>query len=122
MDGEADRVSWVIVGVGVNANVDADALPERATSLREQVGDVDRAAFTQRLLETFHDARTDLGGVLDDWREHAATLGRRVRVETADGVLEGEAVDVQFPGSLVVDTDDGLVTVAAGDCQHLRPA
>jgi BirA family biotin operon repressor/biotin-[acetyl-CoA-carboxylase] ligase len=122
MEGEADRVSWVIVGVGVNANVDAGALPQATTSLREQVGDVDRRQFTQGLLETFHEARGNLRGVPEEWREYAATLGRRVGVETVDGTVEGEAVDVRFPGNLVVDTDDGLVTVAAGDCEHLRPA
>jgi BirA family biotin operon repressor/biotin-[acetyl-CoA-carboxylase] ligase len=122
MEGEADRVAWVIVGIGVNANVDADALPAGATSLREQLGEVDRRSFTQRVLERFHEARSDLRGALDAWREDAATLGRRVRVETADGTVEGEAVDVTVPGGLVVDTGDGLVTVAAGDCEHLRPA
>jgi BirA family biotin operon repressor/biotin-[acetyl-CoA-carboxylase] ligase len=121
MEGEADRVTWLIVGIGVNANVDADSLPPGATSLREEVGDVDRRRFTQRILETFEENRTDLDGALETWRAHAATLGRHVRVETPDGVVTGEAVDVTFPGSLVVDTGDGLVTVSAGDCEHLRP-
>jgi len=123
MEGEADRVSWVIVGVGVNANVDpADLAAGDATSLRAAVGDVDRRRFTQRVLEEFHDLRVDPEQVVGAWREYAATLGRRVRIETPDGDVVGEAVDVEFPGSLVVETDDGRVTVAAGDCEHLRPA
>jgi BirA family biotin operon repressor/biotin-[acetyl-CoA-carboxylase] ligase len=122
MEGEADRVSWVVVGVGINANVDVADLVEGATSLRAEVGDVDRRAFTQRFLETFDDLRTDLDQVLPAWRDHAATLGRRVRVETPSETVVGEAVDVTFPGALVVRTDDGEVRVAAGDCEHLRPA
>ncbi|MFC4359204.1 biotin--[acetyl-CoA-carboxylase] ligase [Halobium salinum] len=123
MEGEADRVSWLVVGVGVNANIDADALPEGATSLRAELGrDVDRRAFVQRLLETFHEVSADRERVLDAWREHAATLGQRVRVDTPGGVVEGTAVDVRSPGALVVDTDDGEVVVHAGDCEHLRPA
>jgi BirA family biotin operon repressor/biotin-[acetyl-CoA-carboxylase] ligase len=122
MEGEADRVSWVIVGVGVNATVPASALPGTATSLLELVGDVDRRAFVQTFLEAFDDLRTDLDGVLDAWREHALTLGRRVRVETPDGAVEGEAVDVVFPGALVVETDEGERRISAGDCEHLRPA
>ena len=124
MEGEADRVSWLVVGVGVNANVDAASLPPTATSLRERRGaDVDRRAFVQRVLEEFH----DLCGAADEavlsaWRADAATLGRRVRVETPGGVVEGEAVDVVAPGALVVRTDDGDVRVHAGDCDHLRPA
>ncbi|GAB3418025.1 biotin--[acetyl-CoA-carboxylase] ligase [Haloparvum alkalitolerans] len=123
MEGEADRVNWLVVGVGVNANVDPEALPVDATSLRAEAGaDVDRRAFVQRLLERFHDLTADPDAVLPAWREHAATLGRRVRVETPGGVVEGEAVDVEFPGALVVETDDGRERVLAGDCEHLRRA
>ncbi|WP_336003051.1 biotin--[acetyl-CoA-carboxylase] ligase [Halorientalis halophila] len=121
MEGEADRVSWLIVGIGVNANVDVADLVEGATSLRAETGDVDRRAFTQRLLEEFHDLRTDLERVVPAWREHADTLGRRVRVETPGGEVVGEAVDVEFPGTLVVETDEGPVRVTTGDCEHLRP-
>ena len=125
MEGEADRVSWLVVGIGVNANVDRDALPVGATSLRADIGDVDRRQFLQRVLEGVHDLTgpgADLRAVLDAWREHASTLGRRVRVETPRGPVTGAAVDVRFPGSLVIDTDDGERVVHTGDCEHLRPA
>ena len=118
---EGDRVEWVVVGVGVNANVDAETLPGGATSLREQVGDVDRRTFVQRLLETFADVRSDPGAILDAWHGHALTLGRRVRVETPGGTVIGEALRVEQPGTLVVATDDGERRVHAGDCDHLRP-
>jgi BirA family biotin operon repressor/biotin-[acetyl-CoA-carboxylase] ligase len=121
MEGEADRVSWLLVGVGVNANVDADSLPAGATSIRAEAGDVDRRVFVQRLLEAFHDLRGDPDTILDAWREYADTLGRRVRVETGSERIEGEAVDVVFPGALVVRTPEGERTVHAGDCEHLRP-
>jgi len=121
MEGEADRVAYLVVGVGVNANVDATALPEGATSVRGEVGDVDRRAFTQRLIEEFHELRTTPDDVIPAWRAHATTLGRRVRVDTPGGEVVGEAVDVTFPGSLVVETVDGRVEVTAGDCDHLRP-
>ena len=124
MEGEADRVSWVVVGIGVNANVAPAALPSGAnpTSLLAERGEpVDRRRFTQRLLEEFHQLRQDPEAVLDAWREYATTLGREVRVETPSGTVEGTAVDVEFPGSLVVETDAGRVTVSAGDCDHLRP-
>jgi len=122
MEGEADRVSWVVVGIGVNANVDPGDLVESATSLRAETGDVNRRVFTQRLLEEFHGLRTDLESVIPAWREHAATLGQRVRVETPAGGVVGEAVDVEFPGTLVLETDEGEKRVSAGDCEHLRPA
>jgi len=122
MAGEADRTAWVVVGVGLNANVDADALPPGATSLREQVGDVDRRELVQRLLASLDALVTAPERILPEWREVSLTLGRRVRVTTASGAVVGTATDVEPPGRLVVETDDGPVRVHAGDCEHLRPA
>jgi BirA family biotin operon repressor/biotin-[acetyl-CoA-carboxylase] ligase len=122
MEGEADRISWLAVGIGLNANVDPADLHENATSLRAEVGDVDRRAVTQTLIEEFHRLDGDHDAILPAWREHATTLGRRVRVDTPEGDLVGEAVDVSVPGALEIETDDGRRTVTAGDCEHLRPA
>jgi BirA family biotin operon repressor/biotin-[acetyl-CoA-carboxylase] ligase len=121
MEGEADRVNWVVVGVGANANVDTESLPDTATSVRERVGDVDRRAFVQRFIEEFHELLADPDAVLAAWRDHAITLGQTVRVETPSDDVVGEAVDVEFPGTLVVDTGDEVRKVHAGDCEHLRP-
>jgi BirA family biotin operon repressor/biotin-[acetyl-CoA-carboxylase] ligase len=123
MEGEADRVSWLAVGIGVNANVDPEDIDSDrpATSIRAEVGDIERRVFVQRLVEEFDDLRSDLDSVVPAWREYASTLGKRVRVDTPGGEVVGEAVDVEFPGTLVVETDEGRVEVTAGDCEHLRP-
>ncbi|TKR27925.1 biotin--[acetyl-CoA-carboxylase] ligase [Natronomonas salsuginis] len=121
MEGEADRVSWIVVGIGINANVDADAVPDTATTIRELIGDVDRAALTRALIERFEELRNAPESVLSAWRDTATTLGQRVRVETPGGDVVGEALDIEFPGTLVVATDDGEERVSAGDCEHLRP-
>lgn len=123
MEGETDRVSWLVCGIGVNANLDARQLPTGATSIREEAGDVDRRAYVQRLLESFHEHGRDVDDVVDAWRDLALTLDRRVRVDRSDGAVVGRAVDVTTTGALVVETDDGeRVQVTAGDCEHLRPA
>ncbi|ELZ96725.1 biotin--acetyl-CoA-carboxylase ligase [Haloferax mucosum ATCC BAA-1512] len=122
MEGEADRVSWLVIGPGTNVNLDPETLPEGATSISAEAGAVERRVFVQRVLERFDELRADLDGVLPAWRERADTLGRHVRVHTAGGVLEGKAVDVEHPGTLVVQTSEGETRVHAGDCEHLRPA
>lgn len=122
MEGEADRISWLVVGIGLNANIDPnDLLTEgNPTSLRALIGGVNRRDLTQRVLETFDAVTQDLDDVLPAWRELAGTIGQRVRVETPDRTITGEAVDVQFPGTLVVETEEGRVDVASGACEHLR--
>ncbi len=124
MEGEADRVSWVVVGIGVNANVDPEDLPESAdaTSLQAVLGEpIERRGFTQQLLERFDDLRSQPDTILPAWRDLAVTIGKSVRVETPGETVEGRAVDVESPGSLVVETATGRRVVTAGDCEHLRP-
>lgn len=120
MQGEADSVAWVVLGLGINADVARADLPAGATSLRAAVGDVDRRVFVQRVLETLADLRDDPDAVVDRWRERSITLGARVRIDTARGPVTGEALDVTDTGALVIDTGDGRTTVHEGDCEHLR--
>lgn len=126
MEGEADRVSWLVVGIGVNVNIDTALLPAGATSLSAEVGDdVDRRRIAATILERYAALTAPDCGIetiLPAWREHASTLGRRVRVETARGSVTGTAVDVESSGALVIDTGNGTKRVHAGDCEHLRDA
>jgi BirA family biotin operon repressor/biotin-[acetyl-CoA-carboxylase] ligase len=122
MEGETDAVSWVVVGIGVNANVDAAKLPDGATSLRKLRGDVDRGRLVATLLWEFDALQSSLDGILAAWRERSLTLARRVRVETGEDEIVGEAVGVEPPGTLLVDTGDETTRVHAGDCEHLRQA
>jgi len=117
------ELDWVIVGIGLNANVDPADLPgEDPTSLRAELGPVDRRQLAQRMIERTHELAGAPAEILPAWRRLADTLGRRVRVETDTETIVGEAVDVTFPGALVVETPGGRRTVAAGECEHLRPA
>jgi BirA family biotin operon repressor/biotin-[acetyl-CoA-carboxylase] ligase len=121
MEGETDEVSWVVVGIGVNANVDARDLPEGATSLQALAGDVDRGRFVADVLGAFGALQAAPGEILSAWRDRSLTLGRRVRIEKRDGeAVIGEAVGVEPPGALLVDAGTGTVRVHAGDCEHLR--
>jgi BirA family biotin operon repressor/biotin-[acetyl-CoA-carboxylase] ligase len=116
MQGEQGAVEWLVVGVGVNV---ADPGVEGATGLG---ADTDRRAFVRTLLREFDSLRGDPDAVLPAWRELALTLGQRVRVQTPGGTVEGEAIGVEEPGALLVETGDGIRRVTAGDCEHLRPA
>lgn len=127
-DGELE---FVVLGIGLNANLDPDAVAtDRAvTTLRAEVGDVDRAELAADLHARVLDragAVESTGGfrsALADWRELSTTLGERVRVRTRDGEeFVGTATDVTERGALVVETDDGDVEVTEGECERLRPA
>lgn len=117
---------WVIVGIGINANVPRAALPEGtgypATSLEEVLGHpVDRGILVRALLRELERKYEALGAggalpIVRTWREMADTLGRVVRAETGGAVLEGVAEDIDDSGALLVRGRDGTVhRVIAGE-------
>ena len=112
---------WVAVGIGLNADVDPNDVPEEGASLREFVASVDRCPIGRTLLEAFDDLRDRPAHIRSRWREAAETLGRRVRVETPGGTVIGWAEDIDDTGALRIATDGGTKTVTVGDCEHLRP-
>jgi BirA family biotin operon repressor/biotin-[acetyl-CoA-carboxylase] ligase len=124
---EATRVTFCVLGVGVNLNVDPSEFPEefrgRATSLSAACGrPIDRAAFTRRLyraLEDVLDAHAE--GGFDAIRPRFASFfrmtGSRVRVRDLDGSeIEGRVDGVDPDGALRLERQDGTPErVLAGD-------
>jgi BirA family biotin operon repressor/biotin-[acetyl-CoA-carboxylase] ligase len=130
-EAEAEQIAHVVVGVGINVNHTAAELGRPlealATSLRLEVGRlVERSALAAQLfveLENWYEwlKMGNSSLILDEWRRHAATLGRRVRVLLGQTTVEGTALDVTNEGALLVERKDGSRTmVHAGDVEHLR--
>jgi BirA family biotin operon repressor/biotin-[acetyl-CoA-carboxylase] ligase len=126
------RISAVVLGMGLNVNwpeVLPVELAETVVALDHVVGHpVDRERLLVswlRHLDAWLDRlATDEGRELlvVRVRELSATLGRPVRVELPEGVVEGTALDVTPGGHLLVAPDDGRepVEVTVGDVVHLR--
>ena len=120
----------VVVGFGVNVTTRRDELPrDDATSLALEARDpVDRAPVLLALLRAIGNAYAgwdgDAGSAARRYRERCDTIGRAVRVTLpGDRTVDGEAVDVDDSGCLVVRSADGTTTaVSAGDVVHVRPA
>jgi BirA family biotin operon repressor/biotin-[acetyl-CoA-carboxylase] ligase len=121
----------IIVGAGVNLAMTVGQLPvPTATSMliagAETDPDVVLAAYLANLRELyagFARARGDAeqSGLHAAVAEACSTLGREVRVQVpGNEELSGVAVELDWTGHLVVESDGQRVTVAAGDVTHLR--
>jgi BirA family transcriptional regulator, biotin operon repressor / biotin---[acetyl-CoA-carboxylase] ligase len=121
------RLDFVVLGVGLNANLDPEDLnvPDRGVAtLRSELGhDVDLVELLGALLVAL-DAELmrikDFDAVLDDWRALNCTLGRPVRVARFGEVLEGRATDLTPDGALLLQTSEGMVELFEGEVEHLR--
>lgn len=120
---QGERVSWAVIGLGLNVNFDPGAYAEVrsiATSLSAELGqEVSRVEVLRNLLEQLEKyyVALRLGQSLHkEWRARLDTLGRWVRVGMADRVEEGQACGVDDDGSLILKRTDGsLVSIVAGD-------
>jgi BirA family biotin operon repressor/biotin-[acetyl-CoA-carboxylase] ligase len=131
---EAARVAFLVLGIGVNLNVERRSFPEEfrslATSLSTHLGQrIDRVAFARRLyhhLEQIFDACAEHGfeRVRPRFEAFFRMPGRRVRVLELDGsALTGTALGIDANGALRVEQDDGTQTrVVAGDVTIAREA
>lgn len=121
------RLDSVVLGVGLNANLDPEDLnvPDRGvTTLRSELGhDVDLVELLGALLVAL-DAELmsieDFDAVLYDWRALNCTLGRPVRVARFGEILEGRATDLTPEGALLLETPEGTVELFEGEVEHLR--
>lgn len=115
-----DQVDYAIVGIGINVNQAADALPEvpanspPPTSLRLEMGRMlDRTALLVALCqvwEEFITPRAVAHDIYQEWRSLLLTLGQPVTVVVHgenERTFAGVAVDVTADGALVVVDDAG---------------
>ncbi len=122
----AERVNYVILGIGVNLNFPAALMPdmirERATSVIECAGNpIDREAFLGRLIHDLDRCYGILGeagfeAIAPRWEAHFNFHGKRVRIEMGDEALVGIAKGMDRDGALIVECEDGQChRVLAGD-------
>jgi len=130
LSAEADRVHFVVLGIGVNLNAGPSDFPadvaETATSVQRVLGRrVNRATFLVRLLrsvEQWLDLHEQQGfePVRARWRALSSTLGEEVLVKAERRELRGRAEDIDVDGALLLRTEGGLERVLAGDVEQVR--
>ncbi|MGC8674851.1 biotin--[acetyl-CoA-carboxylase] ligase [Fervidicoccus sp.] len=123
-----DRLDYVIVGVGLNANNELpNELKAQAISLKQIYGrNIPALPLLGRILYLFGweykkiiEGRVE--AIISDWKLRSLTIGRKVRIENRDEIVYGTAVDIDTDGSLVVNLENGKIgKFYAGDVFHLR--
>jgi len=125
MNSEADRVNYVVIGIGINFSQNAQDFPEefgyRAISLkmaaesqnpgRPQV--LNKLSLIRSVLReldkayllVLNDRQEEL---LDLWRKYSVTIGKEVRFTLKDIEYTGIASDITSDGRLTVDCSDGI--------------
>ncbi len=127
MSAEQDLVKFIILGIGVNVNTDKDELPKGATSLKLKLKKhVSRLDFLKNLLHELElqyikIKNRGFGVIVDEWRSFSLSLGRRVKVKWRGVLIEGQAMDVDDNGALIIRDDFGFSHhILSGDVRIIR--
>jgi BirA family biotin operon repressor/biotin-[acetyl-CoA-carboxylase] ligase len=125
LNAEVDRLNYAVLGLGINANIDISAFPEewKSTSLaHEMKGKIARVELIRRILQEMEIAYEQMFSVeiIEEWRSRSVTIGRQIRIISANGDLSGQAIDLEEDGALLLKTENDIKRVLAGDCVHLR--
>jgi BirA family transcriptional regulator, biotin operon repressor / biotin---[acetyl-CoA-carboxylase] ligase len=126
LSAELDRVKHIILGIGLDVNLDAGELPpelrKTATSLKMEAGEkISRAELATAILRELDlDYARICGGkfpaVADEWEAHCATIGKNVTVHIGDRKIRGGAESLDDDGALLIRTEHGhLERIIGGD-------
>lgn len=126
MSAELDHLKEVILGIGIDVNMEANDLPvalrKIATSIRIESGQmVDRAGLAVAILrELDRDyeriKRGEFEMVAEEWRHHCSTLGSHVSIRVGERVIRGRAESLDADGALLLRGQHGhLERIIGGD-------
>ncbi len=129
---DAERLHFVIIGIGVNLNMTADGVPpsirDGATSLLQLTERLtDRSAFAGELIRSLDGCYGELEQrgfphIAGRWESFFELKGRKVKVEMGDRVVSGIARGIDRDGALLVERADGAVErIVAGDVLPVEP-
>jgi BirA family biotin operon repressor/biotin-[acetyl-CoA-carboxylase] ligase len=125
-----DKVNYVIVGIGIDMNVDVPLFPpdlqKGATSLKNELNtEVNGVLLVQKFLVEFENIYNKFKAgkfpeILDEWRALSKTIGNNVEVRTRGKTVRGDAVGINKEGILIIELEDGsLRKMISGECLHI---
>ena len=115
----SQKIKYVIVGIGLNTNLDLDKLPKnlknRVTSLnREFSGKWSKESLIKELIkqleESYHLFKKEgFSAVREEWKIYSAILGRQIEAKYQGEKTLGQAVGLTDEGALLLRRDTGIV-------------
>ena len=125
MNAQMDGINYIVIGMGINVNLNKQQLPEELEDIAISLNDVldrkvSRLELFAEICKQFEIGYAEVNSkgfaqILDEWRKYSITLNKPVTVNGIKESYEGRAVDIDADGALIVESDGELKTVLAGD-------
>lgn len=123
--GEHDQIHYVIIGIGMNVNVNETEFPAElrdiGTSLAIETGRfIHRASLLATILKELEQTyfiylQEGFPTIREKWVQGAGMLGEIITARTAQGSITGVAERINEQGALLVRTSSGIVPVYSAE-------
>ena len=120
-----EDVKYCIVGIGVNCKLAAipPELIYRACALDEYIDDTDNRVLLEGITNEFYKRLEclelgDTENLLQEYISSCSTIGKAVRIETGDRIINGTATGIGSTGELLVETGNGIEKFSSADVFH----
>lgn len=124
---EIERVNYLCVGIGINANLDESDFKNQAldmaTSLKIAAGmEVERKKLIVRILdifESYYSKFLEKGSIefmIEEYKKYLVNMGKEVRLVAKNEEIHAITEDITSEGHLLVRLDDGtLKEISSGE-------
>lgn len=120
MSGELNKVNYIVMGIGLNVNIDQNDFPEElkhiATSLKIEKGEmIDRKKLLGEILnnlETYYDEfihSNSIDTTIDICKKNSILLGSEIQCIDRNNIFNAKAIDINPEGELVIQLKDGSI-------------
>lgn len=124
---DQDRVHFVVIGIGINVNSSDKQIPHTATSIALETGHkMLRQDVLKIVLEHSEEAycafqQEGFASLRQEWAQSCNLWGKRIKVHLPHRSIEGQALDIDENGCLIIRTDYGLhEKIISGDIATLE--
>ncbi len=123
---DTDGIEYIVIGIGLNINNQVQEFPDdfrtAATSARaEYERPCSRIKVLQGLLASFEQHYFNLLNgnftqTLEKGRQLSLAIGQKLRLDTINGFVEGQAIDIDDNGFLLLRDQSGIIhTIMSGE-------
>ena len=130
---ESNKIENLILGVGINFNVDIKQIEKilkdtsnfyGVTSLSEQNKTIKPVLLVQSFLIELEQMYNLLNTgntrkIIKDWTKKSSTIGQKVELYTDDGKIIGKAIKIDDDGALVISVNNKNRRITSGDITHI---
>ena len=130
---ESNKIEKLVLGVGINFDVDVKGMEKTlkktpnfygVASLGEHKKEVKASYLVQVFfieLEKIYESlnKKDIKKIISEWTERSSTIGKEIEIDTVNGKIKGKAIKIDDDGALVINSNNKMTKIIAGDIIHL---